>query len=476
MTWLTNHKTLYIVTVLIGVVLLYIRTIAGEFLVGTTTATHPFVEFAGALIIGGLLVTLLIPLLKSISLSKRDLLILLGIGLFFRALFIGSMPIYEDDWNRYLWDGAVTAQGLNPYKYSPTEVVEGALSENPDIQHLRNYSLANKGATDQYSLDKYDGAPITSRINHPDLRTIYPPVAQGIFTWAALISPLNLEVLRGLYLVVDVLTFFLLIKTLQAYGRDAKWALLYGLNPLLIYSGYNVVHMDLLLMPPLLLSMLWVKQGAPVKAGIALSVASAVKLWPLLLAPIFFRQWRSQYGAYIMIALGVAVLSLFLNAPLLLSIGETSGLSAYTGEWERNSFIFPIMVSLFDHISIAPGQISRVLVALIVTLIALYYGFIAKAKDVDIPMALLVTTGALIFLSPTGYPWYLYWVLIFLPFVPSYGFSILSGLIGLYYVRYGMWERDIYDLFENLLVPFQFSVPLLIIGYEILRRRHYAAK
>ena len=457
-----------------GAVIVYIRCLSGEFLVGTTTATHPFVEFAAALIIGGLLATLLIPLLKSISVSKRDLLILLGVGLLFRALFIGTMPIYEDDWNRYLWDGAVTAQGLNPYKYSPTEVAQGELSENPDVQLLRDFSLANRNATDQYSLDKFNGTPITLRINHPDLRTIYPPVAQGVFTWAAVIAPLNLEALRGIYLVVDVLTFFLLIKTLQAYGRDAKWALLYGLNPLLIYSGYNVVHMDLLLMPPLLLTMLWIKQDAPVKAAVALSIASAVKLWPLLLAPIFFRRWRNNYIFYAGIAVSVAGLSLILNAPLLLSVGENSGLTAYTGEWERNSFLFPIIFSALENISVAPGQMSRILVALIVTLIALYYGFIAKAKDADIPMALLVTTGALIFLSPTGYPWYLYWVLIFLPFVPSYGFALLSGLIGLYYIRYGLWERDIHELHENVVVPLQFGIPLLVIGYEVVRRKIYA--
>ena len=290
---------------------------------------------------------------------------------------------------------------------------------------------------------------------------------------AAFVKPLNLESLRAIYLMVDALTFFLLLKTLQAYGRNGKWALLYVLNPLLIYSGYNVVHMDLLLMPPLLLTMLWVKQGAPVKAVIALSIASAVKLWPLLLAPIFFRQWRRQYGAYIMIALSVAVLSLLLNAPLLLSIGETSGLSAYTGEWERNSFIFPIMLSLLDHITITPGQVSRIFVAAIVTLVALYYGFIAKADDNKIPLALMVTTGVLIFLSPTGYPWYLYWVLVFLPFVPSYGFAILSGLISLYYIRYGMWERDIHELYESLVVPLQFGIPLLIIGFEVIRRKRY---
>ncbi|MEP6342355.1 MAG: hypothetical protein ABJ275_03495 [Maricaulaceae bacterium] len=466
-----SRKSIYIITVLIGGVIVYIRSLSGDFLVGTTTFDHPYIQFAAALVVGGGLAVLLIPVLKAVSLSKRDLLLLFGLGLLFRSLFMGSMPIYEDDWNRYLWDGAVTAQGINPYQYSPLEIVEGAESDNKDIQRLHEFSLVHRSATDQYSQDKYYGDPITERINHPDLRTIYPPVAQGFFTVATLISPLNLDVLRGLYLAVDLLTFFLLIKTLQAYGRDQKWALLYVLNPLLIYSGYNVVHMDLLLMPPLLLTLLWVKQDAPMKAAIALSVASAVKLWPLLLAPIFFRAWRTKIATYAMIAVSVAGLSLIFNAPLLLSIGENSGLSAYTGEWERNSFLFPIIFSFFDPFTIAPGQMSRLLVAIVVSLISLYYGFVAKPDALTVPAALMVTIGLLLFLSPTGYPWYLYWVLIFLPFVPSYGFTLLSGLIGLYYVRYAMGERDLSKWYENVVVPLQFTLPLLVIGYEVLRRR-----
>ena len=83
----------------------------------------------------------------------------------------------------------------------------------------------------------------------------------------------------------------------------------------------------------------------------------------------------------------------------------------------------------------------------------------------------MITTGVLLFLSPTGYPWYLYWILIFLPFVPSYGLTLLSALVALYYVRYGMGERELYHIYENVLVPLQFGIPLLVISYELFRRR-----
>ena len=466
-----SNKTIFIVAAAIGLVLLYIRFLAKDFILGTTTEEHPYVLFSTALIIGGLIAMILIAALKASDLTKRGFYILLGLGLAYRAMFMGSIPIYEDDWNRYLWDGAVITQGLNPYTYTPKEIIEGAENENPEILQLHKYSLDTRAKLDNYVQKRYDNRPVTWRINHDYLRTIYPPAAQGAFALAALIDPINPDVLRGVYLVIEALTLFLLIKTLQAFGRDEKWALLYVLNPLLIYSGYNVLHMDLLLMPPMLLAMLWVKTGAPMKAAGALALACAVKLWPLLLAPILFRRWRQKPVTYIMIAASVAILSLAFNLPLLLSVGEDSGLSAYTGEWQRSSFIFPILFAIIEPFTDSPGRVSRIIVALCVTLVSLYYGFIAKAEDNKLPLALMVTTGALLFLSPTGYPWYLYWILIFLPFIPSYGLTLLSGLIGLYYVRYGLDEMDLNHIYEYLLVPLQFGIPLLVIGFEIFRRR-----
>ncbi len=447
------------ISALIGAVMIYIRFLSGGFVLGTTTFDHPYIQFSAALFIGALFAMLLITALKSTDLPRRGLYGLLALGLLYRVLFIGSVPIYEDDWNRYLWDGAVSVQGLNPYDYSPKEIIDGAASDNVQIRQLHEFDNAQ--------------GQITYRINYPELRTIYPPVAQAVFAAAALIDPLNLDVLRIVYILIDGLALFLLVKTLQAYGRDGKWALLYALNPLLIYSGYNVAHMDLILVPLILLTLLWVKRRAPLKAATALSLAAAVKLWPLLLAPILFRAWRRQPVFYICIAGMTAILSGLFNLPLLLSIGENSGLTAYTGEWQRSSFIFPIIFAAFEPFTIAPGRLSRIFIAVILTLMSLYYGFVKKADDETLPAALMVVTAALLFLSPTGYPWYLYWAFVFLPFVPSYGLTLLSGTIALYYVRYAMGERGVYEYYSNIVVPLQFTIPLLIIAYEIYRNRRY---
>jgi len=100
--------------------LVYVRLISSDFSPALKTQSHPVIAltlcllFAGAAWIGLLLYfrrhrlqfTWLFP-------------VLILCGLVLRLSFFGSQPIYENDYKRYLWDGAVTATGSNPYEYSP---------------------------------------------------------------------------------------------------------------------------------------------------------------------------------------------------------------------------------------------------------------------------------------------------------------------------------------------------------------------
>ncbi|MBA4207891.1 MAG: hypothetical protein C0457_23155 [Polymorphum sp.] len=55
------------------------------------------------------------------------------VGLLLRVLMLWSVPALEDDFHRYLWDGAVAANGFNPYGVVPAAATEegatGVISE-----------------------------------------------------------------------------------------------------------------------------------------------------------------------------------------------------------------------------------------------------------------------------------------------------------------------------------------------------------
>lgn len=459
-----NSKVfLYIGVALIGAALFAMRQISPEFRLGTTTQTHPYALFTGLLMGANLIWFFFIPLLASTEEavgSRRHIpvkfwvWILLGISLLFRALFFGSTPVYEDDWNRYLWDGAVIVQGENPYAHSPQEVID-----NPELAHLKIYA------------DKR--GDILRRINNKDLTTIYPPVAQGAFAGAAVLAPLNLDALRFVYLLSEALTLFLLIKTLPKYGRSPEWVLLYAFCPLLIYSAFNASHMDILLPPFIVLALLWIKR-IPVLAGIALSAAAAVKIWPLILAPALFRIHVRRPITYVLCAVLITVLSAFLLYPMAAQLGDDSGLQVYSQAWKRSSFLFPQLERIAGFFSEDPGRIARLLVALLVTLTALWYGFFSQFRSHnDLPARLMIITLVLLLLSPTGFPWYAIWFIVFLPFAPSYGAALMCVLLPLYYVRFALGEAGNYHIYKNILTLLQFGLPMLVLIFELLSRRRY---
>ena len=265
---------------------------------------------------------------------------------------------------------------------------------------------------------------------------------------------------------------FLMIKALSLYGRSSLWVLIYAFNPLLIYSAFNVAHMDVIL-PPFMMAALILIKRRPYLAGAALAGAAAVKVWPLILAPILYRNWVRKPIIYISAALLVTALSLALFWPMITELRPSSGLSAYSQNWQRSSFLFPAILNMLENVMNDPGDLLRLSVAAILTGLSLWYGFghllnrknqtDNSAYDMNIPRAMMIVTLTLLFLSPTGYPWYVIWVIMFIPFVPYYGAAMLCVLVPLYYVRFALGEQGRYEIYTDILVPIQFGVPMLIL-------------
>ena len=145
---------------------------------------------------------------------------MVGIGLLARVIVLFSEPILEDDYQRYLWDGAVIAYGLNPYLYSPESVLQGAVPlAYQDLGMLSGLTL--------------------ERVNHSELRTVYPIGAELLFGFAHKISPFSLLAWRSLLLVFELLSLLLLFLMCRHINRSPLWLVLYWWNPLVIKEVIN---------------------------------------------------------------------------------------------------------------------------------------------------------------------------------------------------------------------------------------------
>ncbi|MGB2960463.1 MAG: hypothetical protein WBD30_16385, partial [Bacteroidota bacterium] len=85
--------------------------------------------------------------------GKRRLAIIFGFAVLFRLTLVPHAPVASDDIYRYLWDGKVAAHGINPFEFAP---------EDPRLAHLESENLPAK-------------------VSFPEMRTIYPPLAQAVF-------------------------------------------------------------------------------------------------------------------------------------------------------------------------------------------------------------------------------------------------------------------------------------------------------
>ena len=177
---------------------------------------------------------------------------------------------------------------------------------------------------------------------------------------------------------------------------------------------------------------------------------------------------------------------------MLSQLRADSGLSAYSQQWQRSSFLFPAFTEILKPVFENSDRIMRFTVAGLLTGLSLYFGFAhyfgfarwrqpqhrttpqnfdSETYDKRLPYYLMVTTLALLFLSPTGYPWYVIWAIIFIPFAPYYGAALLCCLVPLYYVRFALGEQERYHIYTDSLVPIQFGLPLLMLLGEYCWRK-----
>ncbi len=67
--------------------------------------------------------------------TRRLTWLVLAVAIAMRSVLLWSEPIQEVDIYRYIWDGAVTSQGISPYRFSPQSITDGE-QRNVEIDSL----------------------------------------------------------------------------------------------------------------------------------------------------------------------------------------------------------------------------------------------------------------------------------------------------------------------------------------------------
>ncbi len=410
-------------------------------------ADMPALALAGGLVAAGLAYGLVWGLIApSLTLGQRAgrvlLLAVFGGGIALRIALTFSTPAIEDDYFRYLWDGAVVAQGLNPYSYAPEQADDAG---TPD-------ALTALVETDE-------GADVRSRINHSGLKTIYPPTAQAAFLLAYLIEPWSLGAWRIVCLAADLVTLTLLLALLAHIGRPLLLVSLYWLNPVVLKELFNSAHMEAIVIPPVLAAVLLALRGRQRLAALLLGIAVGAKLWPLILAPIVFRRLVGQTRLLVEVAgIFAAACALAVLPPLLGGLDETSGFVAYATHWQTNSAMLPALEAGW-RLLLAPfggeawsGRLSRAVLGLLLLAIVLRLAWRPVGSDEDVTARVALALIALVLLSPAQFPWYLVWAAWLLPVHPSATLLVATVTMPVYYASFHFHANGTYWIFRDVVV------------------------
>lgn len=385
-----------------------------------------------------------------------------AIGLIARLMMFSSNPVLEDDWHRYLWDGASVVNGVDPYEFSPADASlanpfgeEISFSDDHDLRRLQEMSQENER--------------LYSRINYPYLKTIYPPAAEAAFGLAHIIAPYSLDGWRGVLLGVDLISFCLILWALRLFGRSYLWVGLYWWNPVVLLEVFNSGHMDGLIIPFLVAALGLAKLDRTGYAMIALAGAAGVKLWPILLAPLFVRKYMFDLKRLIPLALLFCLLTLGLLWPQLRHVfgDPNQGLVAYYEGWQRHAFLYALLVEGPFAKFVDPITSARLFILLSVSIGALWVAWRSSDKksemtnESEMAAGLLSVIALLLFLSPTGYPWYQVWLAGLIPFAPRLGFLVLTITAPIYYTRFIFGDESLF--YQWGLVSMAFGLPLILL-------------
>jgi hypothetical protein len=269
--------------------------------------------------------------------SSRRLLV--GIFLWsalFRAVLLPSVPIHEIDVYRYMWDGAVLAEGISPYKFTPQQVreaVDEGAGSDSDLGRLVRMQQRSPSL-----------AAALAQVHYGEYPSPYPMVSQAVFGLASRLTPdtaspgVRLVIMKELLVAFDLATLLVIVFLLGETGRNQAWCLAYGWSPLVLKEIAGSGHLDSIAIFLTTLA-LWLlvrtcrtlKESSSVRhfvgivgVGCVLAFAVGAKLYPLVLVPLFGFVWCRRFGK-VWACFGltvVALVSSLLLRPLLLPIDD----------------------------------------------------------------------------------------------------------------------------------------------------------
>lgn len=392
---------------------------------------------------------------KLIQFEKWNFKFLLVAGILFRLVFLWAEPNLSQDFYRFIWDGELIKNGINPYIHLPKDLIAQAGLPIANAQEL------------------FDGMGDLSARHYSN----YPPVNQIIFALATFLGGGSILgsviTMRFTIILADIGVLLFGRKLLQNLNQSNHLAFWYFLNPLVIIELTGNLHFEGVMLfffvwALYLLSIQKWKFAAPVYAA-----SIMVKLVPILFLPLFLKYFGLKRSVLYYLLVGIFCLLLllpFYSSVFIDNYAETVGL--WFSNFEFNAGFYnalkKVAVNYFDA---KPWELVKVYgkwVARVVVFGAILLALLRKNQTLtNLITSMLILLTSYYFLSSTVHPWYLVFLVVLAMFTKFRFAMVWSFMIVLSYFAYSNPDFE-----ENLwLLAIEYLVVIGYLIYEIMGRR-----
>lgn len=404
---------------------------------------------------------------KLIQISKHNIKFLTWVAFGFRAVFILAIPNLSQDFYRFIWDGRIILEGLNPYLFTVESFISNG--EFPVSQAQELYTGMGELSASHYT-------------NYPPINQLYFIIA-GLFAGKSILG--SVIVMRLIIIAADFGTLYFgkkLLKRLNIPVYNIFW---YILNPFIIIELTGNLHFEGVMIFFLIWGLYALHSGKWKFAAVILACSVSVKLIPLIFLPLFY-QWFVKNKKtsqalktcevsllnLIVFYLIIGVTTILLFAPFYSSEfidNYTQTVALWFNNFEFNASIYYVAREIgysfrgYNEIAVI-GKYIPVVILFFVLIIT----FFRKNKTmIELITAMLLILSFYYFTTTTVHPWYVATLLI-LSIFTKYKFPLVwSFIIIVSYLAYANSNNT-----ENLwIIGFEYVVVYGVFIWEVFFKK-----